>query len=290
MNSSQKSNLSTPLNPLLKKLNIGFIGAGNMTQALVRRFVESGTLKPLQIHVSNRTPGKLFKLKELYQVNTYDINEHVVEKCEVIILSVKPQDMNEAIEPLAEQFTPDQTVISLATGITMRSLEKMLPSPRIVRLMPNTPSLIGRGVLGYLISNKTESSVSTLVEDLFLTFGTILELDNEDQFDALTVSCSAGTGFIFEMMMYWQEWIQEHGFNTEDSKKMTIETFIGTAMLAAESMGIGLEELQNKVTSKKGVTAAGLNSMRELEIERALRISFEKAALRSQELSKESRP
>ena len=61
-------------------------------------------------------------------------------------------------------------------------------------------------------------------------------------------------------------------------------------MLAAESMGVELEELQNKVTSKKGVTAAGLNSMRELEIERALRISFEKAALRSQELSKESRP
>ncbi len=290
MNSTNPSASATTFNPMLKKLNVGFIGAGNMTQALIRRFVESGTLKPQQIHVSNRTPGKLLKLREQFQVNTYDVNEHIVQKCEIVIISVKPQDMNAAIEPLADQFTPEQTVISLATGITMRSLEKLLPASRIVRLMPNTPTLIGRGVLGFLTSAKTNESVGVLVQDLFQAFGFILEVDNEDQFDALTVSCSAGTGFVFEMMMYWQEWILEHGFSIDDSKKMTIETFIGAAMLAAESMGIDLEELQNKVTSKKGVTAAGLNSMRELEIERALRISFEKAALRSQELSKESRP
>ena len=284
------SSASNALNPLLKKLNVGFIGAGNMTQALIRRFVESGTLKPEQIHVSNRTSGKLIKVKELYGVNTYDLNELVVEKCDIVILSVKPQDMNAALEPLVEHFMPEQTIISLATGITMRTLEKLIPHPRIVRVMPNTPTLIGRGVLGFFTSSKAPESLATLVKDLFQFFGMILEVENEDQFDALTVSCAAGTGFVFEMMMYWQEWIQEHGFSSDLSKKMTIETFIGASMLAAESMGVDLEELQNKVTSKKGVTAAGLNSMRELEIERALRISFEKAALRSQELSKESRP
>lgn len=281
---------TSALNPLLKKLNVGFIGAGNMAQTLIRRFVESGTLKPEQIHVSNRTPGKLIKVKELYHVNVYDLNEPVVEKCDIIILSVKPQDMTAALEPLVEHFMPEQTIISLATGITMRTLEKLIPQLRIVRVMPNTPTLIGRGVLGFFTSSKAPESLATLIKDLFQVFGLILEVENEDQFDALTVSCAAGTGFVFEMMMYWQEWIQEHGFSPDLSKKMTIETFIGASMLAAESMGIDLEELQNKVTSKKGVTAAGLNSMRELEIERALRISFEKAALRSQELSRESRP
>jgi pyrroline-5-carboxylate reductase len=284
------SSASNFLNPLLKKLNVGFVGAGNMTQALIRRFVESGTLKPEQIHVSNRTPGKLIKVKELYHVNVYDLNELVVEKSDIVILSVKPQDMNAAIERLVEHFTPEQTIISLATGITMRTLEKLISQPRIVRVMPNTPTLIGRGVLGFFTSDKSPESLPILIKDLFQGFGLILEVENEDQFDALTVSCSAGTGFVFEMMMYWQEWIQEHGFSPDLSKKMTIETFIGASMLAAESMGIDIEELQNKVTSKKGVTAAGLNSMRELEIERALRISFEKAALRSQELSRESRP
>ena len=108
----------------------------------------------------------------------------------------------------------------------------------------------------------------------------------KDQFDALMVSCSSGTGFVFEMMMYWQDWIEEHGFNEEVSKKLTIETFLGASLLAAQSAGVNIEELQSRVTSKKGVTAAGLNSMRELEIERALRLSFEKAAMRSQEISR----
>ena len=90
------------------------------------------------------------------------------------------------------------------------------------------------------------------------------------------------------MMMYWQDWIQERGFTNEEAKQMTIETFVGASLLAAQSAGIDIEELQQRVTSKKGVTAAGLNSMRELEIERALRISFEKASMRSQEISRQN--
>jgi pyrroline-5-carboxylate reductase len=275
------------MNPLLKRMNIGFIGAGNMTQALIRRFIETGFLKPSQIHVSNRSPGKLVKLKELYGIQTYDLNEPVIENCDIIILAMKPQDMQSALEPLAEHFRPEQITISIASGVKLWQLKKAIPNTRIARLMPNTPSLIGRGVLGFITSAADSNAVQTLVTDLFSVFGYLLAVENEDQFDALTISCSAGTGFVFEMMMYWQEWIQEHGFSIEQSKKMTIETFLGASMLASESNGMQIEELQNKVTSKKGVTAAGLNSMRELEIERALRISFEKAALRSQELSKE---
>ena len=88
-------------------------------------------------------------------------------------------------------------------------------------------------------------------------------------------------------MMYWQDWIEERGFDPEVARKMTVETFLGASLLAAQANGTPLEDLQNKVTSKKGITAAGLQSMRELEIERTLRYSFEKAALRNQELAKE---
>ena len=182
-----------------------------------------------------------------------------MNECDVVILAMKPQDFPAALEDLTPQFTENQIVISLAPGIPLKALKKMVPSGRIVRLMPNTPSLIGRGILGFM---------------------------TEDQFDALTIACSSGTGFVFEMMMYWQDWIEERGFSPEIAKIMTIETFMGASMLAAQSGPIEIEELQSRVTSKKGVTAAGLASMRELEIERTLRISFEKAAMRSKELSR----
>lgn len=274
------------VNPLLKSMRIGFIGAGNMTHTLVKGMVESKTVRPDHILVSNRTPGKLVKMSELYGIQTREHNELVVEECDVIVLAMKPQDLPQALEGFANQIREHQVVISLAAGINFETLSKQIPEGRLVRLMPNTPSIIGRGVLGFICEKSDDEFVTSLMEDLFASLGVVLEVESEEKFDALMVSCSSGTGFVFEMMMYWQDWIEEHGFTEEMSKKMTIETFLGASLLAAQSAGVDIEELQSRVTSKKGVTAAGLNSMRELEIERALRISFEKAALRSQEISR----
>lgn len=273
-------------NPLLKSMKIGFIGAGNMTQALVKGMVESKEIKADHILISNRTPGKLIKLSEQFQVQTRTHNQEIISECDVVILAMKPQDFATALEGLTGQFNENQIVISLAAGIPFESLEKQIPEGRLVRLMPNTPSLIGRGVIGYMSLDEDDEFVSSLMEDLFGSLGYVLKTDTEEQFEALMISCSSGTGFVFEMMMYWQDWIEERGFSEEVSKKMTIETFLGASLLAAQSAGIDIEELQSRVTSKKGVTAAGLTSMRELEIERTLRISFEKAAMRSQEISR----
>ena len=276
------------VHPLMKIMKIGFIGAGNMTQALIKGILEPQQIKNNQIYVSNRTPGKLIKLKELYSgLNAREFNEEIVDECDIIILAMKPQDLPAAVSEISEKFREEQIIISLAAGINIDALAKIIPEGRLARMMPNTPSLIGRGVIGLLTQNMDESG-SDLIHDIFSSLGVMLDVETEDQFDALMVSCSSGTGFVFEMMMYWQDWIQERGFTEEESKQMTVETFLGASLLAAQSAGIDIEELQQRVTSKKGVTAAGLNSMRELEIERALRISFEKASMRSQEISRQN--
>ncbi len=276
------------VHPLMKIMKIGFIGAGNMTQALIKGILEPKQVKNNQVYVSNRTPGKLIKLKELYPgLNAREFNEEIVDECDIIILAMKPQDLPAAVSEISEKFREEQIIISLAAGINIDALAKIIPEGRLARMMPNTPSLIGRGVIGLLTQNMDESG-SDLIHDIFSSLGVMLDVETEDQFDALMVSCSSGTGFVFEMMMYWQDWIQERGFTEEEAKQMTVETFLGASLLAAQSAGINIEELQQRVTSKKGVTAAGLNSMRELEIERALRISFEKASMRAQEISRQN--
>lgn len=274
------------MNQLLKRQKIGFLGAGNMAQAIMKGMLESGVATSDQILASNRTPGKLQKLTDQYKIQTIDTNESLVENSDIVILAVKPQDLLTAIEPIASSFNDDQIVISLAAGIKMETLEKYLPNVRLVRMMPNTPSIIGRGVIGYLV-NEADAALETMMDDMCSPLGYTLKVEDEDQFEALMVACSSGTGFVLEMMMYWQDWIVEHGFDEETAKRMTLETFMGASMLAAQSKDVPFEELQARVTSKKGVTAAGLQSMRELEIERALRISFEKAAMRSKEISRE---
>lgn len=275
------------MNQYLKSKKIGFIGSGNMAQAIIRGMIEGSWLQPQQIWASNRSPGKLQKLVDDYKINAASTNEQVVETCDIVILSVKPQDLASVMEATGSIFSEQQIVISLAAGIRMQTLEKYLPNCRWVRLMPNTPTLIGKGVLGYLMNDPDDEGLDGLIEDLFSQLGSVIRMETEDQLEALTVAASAGTGFLFELMMYWQEWIEEHDFDPQVAKKITLKTFLGAAQLAMQSLDSSLEELQNRVASRKGVTAAGLESMRELEIERALRISFEKAAMRNSEIARE---
>lgn len=269
----------------LHSKKLGFIGAGNMAQAIIRGLIESGKVPAQNIFVSNRTPGKLQKLKDQFGIQVCTSNEQAIEKSDMVILAVKPQDLLQAIEPLSQYFLQGQIVISLAAGIRLQTLEKNLPQTRLVRMMANTPALIGKGVIGYLM-NENDPGLETLVEDFFECLGKMIRMADEEQLVAFMVASSSGTGFIFELMMYWQDWIEEHGFEPKVAREIIIETFLGTSILASQSGGIELEELQARVASKKGATAAGLDSMRELEIERALRISFEKSAMRNSEMAR----
>jgi pyrroline-5-carboxylate reductase len=268
------------------KGNIGFMGAGNMTQSLVSSFVSSKVLDPKQIYISNRTQKKLERVVEDLGVNPANSNEELIDKCTLVILAMKPQDIQEAIEPISSSFTESHIVISLAAGFGIPKLKKIVPQVKNwVRVMPNTPVSIGKGVVGYCIQ-KEDAYVSSIIESLFSSIGIVTKVDEGEMFEALMVATSSGVGFIFELMLYWQEWLEEHGFSSEKARELTTQTFLGASHLAKLKINTSIEELQNKVTSKKGVTASGLDSMRELDVERAMRYSFEKAVLRDREIAK----
>lgn len=271
---------------LQTRLKIGFIGAGNMAQAMIKGMVQSGNVPPTKIFVSSRTSQKPQKARDLYNIQVCANNEELVETCDVIILAMKPQDLSPAIEPIARLFTEKQIVVSLAAGLRLETLEKLLPQSRLVRLMPNTPSLIQKGSIGCLVNDDEDEILPDLMEDMFSCLGSVYKMETEEQFESFMIACSAGTGFVYELMLYWQDWLEEHGFDQAAARRMTQEVFLGASLMAEQHIDQSIEELQDKVTSKKGVTAAGLLSMRELEMERALRISFEKADLRNKELSR----
>ena len=268
----------------IKNFKIGFMGSGNITQAVIRGLVEGQVLDKNKIYVSNRSPGKLQKVVEQFGVVPSSNNEHLIENCDVLVVAVKPQDFSLAIEPVAHLFRPEQIVISLAAGITLKSLRKNLFVPRLVRVMLNTPSNVRRGVIGYCMA-KADPGASSVIEDLFGPLGFVTYLEEGDKFDALLISTACGTGFVYELMTYWQEWIEERGIEPVVARRLTVETFLGAAQLALANGDVEIAELQARVTSKKGVTAAGVDSMRELELERTLRYSFEEAAMRNQEIA-----
>lgn len=272
---------------LIRHRKVGFIGTGNMGQAMIKALVESKTISPSNIYAANRSAGKLKKVEELFGVQSVQNNEELIDECDIIVLAVKPQDLVQVVEPIASSFHSGHLVISVAAGFTLNSLQKLIPNVGgIARAMPNTAATIQKAVVGYCLAPGAEAYEAT-VEEFLAPLGLVVQAEEENGcFEALTVSCGSGTGFVFELMQYWQEWIEEHGFDAEVARKMVVQTFLGAAEMAERSEETGIAELQDRVVSKKGVTFSGLQSMRELEIERALRYSFEKAALRDQELSR----
>jgi len=267
--------------------NVGFIGAGNMAQALIAGWLGKALIKPEEIFVSNRTDGKIKKVTEQWKVNSCATNEELVDQCDIVILAVKPQDLEAAVEPIASSFTDDQVVISLAAGISLKKLKKLLPkNQHLVRLMANTPARVMKGTFGYCTPGNN-LRVDRWMERMFKPLGLTVRLDEGEAFEALTVAASAGVGFVFELMIYWQEWLEERGIDAQLAQSITVNTFLGASELALQSEPQSISDLQSQVTSKKGITSAGLLSMRELEVERGLRYSFEKAALRDRELAQD---
>jgi pyrroline-5-carboxylate reductase len=267
---------------------VGFVGTGNMGQAFIRALINSNRVPAKNIFATNRTPGKLQKLVDQLGINPVKNVEELLDQSEIVVLAMKPQDFYAAIEPLASLFGPQHTVVSLLAGIPLRSLQKVMRNVKtVIRAMPNTAATINKAVVGYCLAESAQE-MSGLAEALLEPLGYVVHAEEGEEFEALTVSCSAGIGFVLELMIYWQEWLEEHGFDAETARTMTVKTFLGASLLADGSSETPLGDLQNKVVSKKGVTAAGLDSMGELEIERALRYSFEKAVLRDRELGKTS--
>ncbi len=271
---------------LLKTRKIGFIGAGNMGQAMMKALITSGIVPATNIFATNRSPGKLKKVEETFGVTPMNTNEEMIDLCDIIVLCVKPQDLVGLLEPIASSFHDGHLVISIAAGFSLQSLKRLLPNViGLARAMPNTPATIQKAVVGYCLAENAEMYEAS-VEEFLEPLGLIVAVDEGEMFEALTVSCASGPGFIFELMLYWQEWMEEHGFDAETAREMVVQTFNGAAALAASMPDVSIQELQDRVVSKKGVTAAGLQSMRELEIERGLRYSFEKAVIRDQEIER----
>jgi len=273
------------LNLSLADKKVGLIGLGNMGQAILSGWVGKSTLQPDQIYISNRSPGKVEKMVKKFGVHGAKTNEELVDACDIIILGTKPQDLFDLLEPISSAFTSDHVVMSLAAGIELSTLKKYIPDPSLVRLMTNTPILAGHGVIGFTTA-ASDLILEGLVKKLFSPLGCVVSLDEGDPFSAFTVASSSGTGFILEFMAYWQDWVSEHGIDPEEARKIVVETFLGTALLAQKEAGQSFHSLTEKVASKKGVTAAGLESIRELELEGMLRMSFNKSVRRNQELGR----
>lgn len=267
--------------------NIAFIGAGNMTQSIVGGMCKSGYPAD-KVWVSNPSDAKLEKMKSELGVNTSNDNLEVVNNADAIVLSVKPQLMAEVCAHLRENVhnLTDKLIITIAAGIRIPKYREYLgENIRIIRVMPNTPSLVGQGMSGLVTDDSVDEADKNFVTEAFNGVGETLWVSDEDQLDILGAVAGSGPAYFFEFMDSLAKAATELGFDAEKARAMVQQTCLGAAQMAKES-DLSLEDLRKQVTSKGGSTAKGVEAYQESDLHGISEKAVKAAVNRNQEMAK----
>lgn len=265
-------------------MKILFLGGGNMANALIGGMVKQG-FTASDIHVIDPSAEARRHLEQAYAVNCHTEAKTAPASPDVLLLAVKPQQMREAVAPLADRLE-NTLVISIAAGLDMAALSRWLGGHgRIVRSMPNTPALVGKGVTGLCAMPAVDAAGRALAEQILRAVGNTVWIEDEGQMDAVTAISGSGPAYVFLFIEALEQAALDLGFNPEQARQLAIETVQGAAALAANSPEAA-STLRERVTSKGGTTEAALKVMQEHGVKAGIVAGCKAAELRGRELGK----
>jgi pyrroline-5-carboxylate reductase len=266
-------------------VKITFIGGGNMAAALIGGLIGKGHaaagIRVVEIQAEARA-----RLSAQFGVACVDSVAAAAPLGEVLVLAVKPQQIRAAAEALRPRLG-HELVITIAAGIRLVDLSRWLGGyATLVRCMPNTPALVGAGVTGLYASAGVGAEQRALAESILGAVGATLWVPQESLLDPVTAISGSGPAYVLYFIEALQQAAQEMGFSAADAKKLALETFVGTARLAALSAE-GVAVLRERVTSKGGTTERALASMDADRVKDLIVRALHAATLRAHELGEQ---
>ena len=241
--------------------DIAFIGAGNMGTAMLRGLIASGSIPAAQVHACDLNAERLQAQAASLGFKAEPDAVAAVQSAKVIVLATKPQGFAELLPTLTPYVKSDQLVVSIAAGKTLGMLQQHFPAVPVIRVMPNTPGLIGEGVSAYCIGSEASTEHALIVEAVLKPLGRVLRVE-EKSMDAVTALSGSGPAYIFLFMEALQAAGQALGLSEQDSFGLAAETIRGAAgMIIQKEFSPAV--LREKVTSPGGTTAAAIKVFEE---------------------------
>jgi pyrroline-5-carboxylate reductase len=273
---------------LLTDLRIAFIGGGNMARSLVGGLIDKGC-KPGRISVSEPNPEQRALIAKRLPVRMSADGPAAVAGADVVVFAVKPQVMQAAARGVAAALQAGKPpVISIAAGVTSGDLDRWLGGGfAIVRVMPNTPALLGAGAAALWATPRVSSEQKQMAQSLMEAVGTALWIEDEPLMDAVTALSGSGPAYFFLLMECMETAALELGLPAGSARALTLQTALGAARMALES-GEAPAELRRQVTSPKGTTAAALQVFEDGRFAALVQKALTAARDRGRELSQES--
>ncbi|MCL5292060.1 MAG: pyrroline-5-carboxylate reductase [Actinobacteria bacterium] len=264
---------------------IGFIGVGQMGGALLRGFLEAGLVGPENVWISETDAERLKKLCEDFGVNPARSNRETAENADVVILAVKPQQLLDVVDDLAPVLTAEKVVITIAAGMTTEKIMSRLGKGlRLVRVMPNSPALVGESASVVSPSKGADREAVELALELFRSVGEVVELPEEFQ-NRVTAISGSGPAYFYYLVEALVETAVEIGIPADIAEKLVIQTMGGSADMFVET-GRRPKELRSMVTSPGGTTEAAIKTFEEADFRGLVRDAVTAAIRRAEELAK----
>lgn len=264
-------------------MKILFIGAGKMATAIAKGMVEKGGYKSSSLAAIDIYEQARVAFSATTGIECYAQNEDAIKDADVIILAVKPQVAQDAVANIAK-FAEDKLIISIAAGITISTLGSWFNSERVIRVMPNTPLMIGLGASAFAAGQKVSDNDCKIIESIFNPIGTLIKVD-ESKMDAVTALSGSGPAYVFEMIQAMCDAGIDEGLDSDDALELSLQTIIGAATMVKLKMGTP-DDLRDAVTSPGGTTAAGLAELKKANFRSIIANTIKAAKKRSIELSK----
>ncbi|WP_281223575.1 pyrroline-5-carboxylate reductase [Photobacterium sanguinicancri] len=270
----------------MEQRSITFIGAGNMAHSIIAGLVTSGYNANL-ITATAPSAERREPLARQYGIHTDDDNVRAAEHADVIVLAVKPQLMACVCEKLQGINFTNKLVISIAAGISAQRLNEMLACElKLVRVMPNTPSLIGKGMSGLYASEIVGQQDKTFAEQLMQAVGEVCWVEQESGINAVIAAAGSAPAYFFLFMEAMQAEAIKQGFDSDTARLLVQQSALGAAGMVQANPDLELSTLREQVTSKGGTTAEALRIFNEHQLSDTVAKAMRAAVSRAEEMEK----
>jgi pyrroline-5-carboxylate reductase len=263
---------------------IAILGAGRLGESMLRGFLSSGWRSADELVVTGRREEHLAELREKFGVQASQSNTEALRGAGLVIIAVKPQDMEAVLEEIAGDLQPEQTVLSVAAGVTTASIEAHLPpGSRVVRAMPNAPALVHEGIAGICGGHDARKEDVALATDALEHLGAVVQVAEYDM-DAVTAISGSGPAYFALLAEAMIDAGLLQGLSREISTQLVVQTMFGSALLLRDER-MHPVELRENVTSPGGTTTRALQELERSGVRAAFLNAMTAATERSRELS-----
>jgi pyrroline-5-carboxylate reductase len=270
---------------ILATHTIGFIGAGNMAEALIRGLVRGGHVPAARITASGPRRERLDELAGSYGIAITLDNRALARNNGLVVLSVKPQIFDKVLREVGDQLQPGTLVVSIAAGVNTEAIERLVPEAvRVVRAMPNTPALVGAGATAIAPGKHASAADLATAKAMFDAVGISVVLD-ESHLDAVTGLSGSGPAYIFLILEALSDAGVKVGLSRRNAQLLAAQTVMGSAkMLLETDEHVG--RLKDMVTSPGGTAITGLHTLEQGGLRTTLINAVEAATKRAKDLGR----